>query len=618
MIQNTILIIAIIAVCIGIVAYYIRALKTDETDIDYESVYAIDYLTKAVAKEFADYQRSNLKEQNLTRKELQAARRKKQELRRSLKTSGFGDTTAKKFVLSFIENIITSPKYNVTEETVDNVFPFHKPNILDTRTKTEVIYWLYFKHYGNNGFSQLMTDYELYKPKQLTPAEEEQGALPYEINAADIDRIFPDVLKRFRLSSEDKLHLVCSRIFANYIGLSVIDPLFDFALDEIDGGVSGVPQGIYDLKPEMMSDDFEYSFQSLFITYKGINYKMSCMSFGSQEELIRVCQNIYKFSAPYALSKNRGYVVGTMKSGARIAVARPDVSGSWCFFVRKFDSAAALAPEKLITDKKAIIPITVLKWIIRCQQSVGITGEMSAGKSTMIKSLIRFTPSSKSIRVFEISPELNLQFTYPKRNIVNFSATESISMQELYDFGKKTNSNINIIGESASAEQGVIVIQSATVGSEQAIFTHHGKTLRDLVLSLRDNLISAGGYSDEKVAESVVANCIHFNLHLGRTKGHRYIERITEVIPISDRRYPSEKDASYETAGTEDTLEFYKRQTDREIFTEHDIVRFDKSTQEYRWVNDFTPEKFQSMCNKLDSEEEAAMLKDMDILKKIG
>lgn len=478
----------------------------------------------------------------------------------------------------------------------------------------EIILSLYKKKYGRNGLSQFFLDYDdLQKPKKLTAMEEESGEMAYEITAADIDHVFPDVMAKFRFTDDDKIKIICQRIFMNYIGLSVTDILFEFAFDEIDCGVSGVPKGTYDLRPEMITPGLEYSYQSIFVTFNGINYKMSCMSFGSQEELIRVCQNIYKYSAPYALSQNKGFVVGTMKDGSRIAVARPKASGSWCFFARKFDSTPNRAPEALYKDTNVIIAITFIKWIVRTLRSFGITGEMGAGKTTLLNSIVRYIPSHKNIRVFEISPELNLQFTYPKRNIVNFSTTESISMQDLYDFGKKTNSNVNIVGESASAEMGVITIQSATVGSEQAIFSHHAKSAEDLVLSLRDNLTTAGGYSSEKVAEEVVAKCINFNIHMGRTKGHRYIERITEIIPIYDRRYPSEMDGN--ATLDNDTLEYYKRVTDRRAFTTRDIVRFNKETQAYEWVADISSEMMTMMCNSLDTEEEKQFLKDMNILK---
>lgn len=619
-IKNLVLILVIICAVIGLIIYYIRALKKTTDDIEYESAYSLQHLTDGVAKEFADIQKTNLKEQNLSKRELESAKRKKLELRRSLKTAAFGDENAKKFIKSFIKDIITGPKYGVTDETIDWVIPFNHLKAIDARSKAEILFYIYKKKYGVNGLGTLMEEFGLNKPKDITSAEEEEcGAMEYEITETDISRAFDSVMRNTSLTFDDKLEIVAQRIFADYKGFGPVDMLFEFSIDEIDCGVSGVPKGTYDLKKSMMTKDFEYSFNSIFIVFHGINYKLSCLTFGTQDELVRVCQNIYKFSAPYALSRKKGYVVGTMKDGSRIAVSRPPASGSWCFFARKFDSAPSASLNSLLTDENKELPITSIKWIMRTLRSVGITGPMGTGKTTTLKGMVRYIRSSKNIRVFEISPELNLQFTYPKRNITNFSTTESISMQELYDFGKKSNSNVNIVGESASAEMGVIVIQSATVGSEQAIFTHHAKTADDLILSLRDNLTSAGGYQSEKVAEEVVAKCINFNIHMGREKGHRYIERITEIIPIRDRRYPY--DLNDETMTDKDTVEYYKRMTDRRAFTTRDIIRWEPVSSEdgvkgrYVMVNPISPEMMMEMRNSLTEEEEKLFLKDMEILE---
>lgn len=606
-IMNFVIILLILAAVVGIIIYYVKALQKQPDEIEeYESVYSIKYLTDGVAQAFADTQKANLKEQNLSKQQLEAEQRKKLELKRSLKTAAFGDPSAKQFVKSFIKDIIQSRKFNVNEDTIDTVIPFNHENALDNRMKAEILFYLYYKSYGANGFSKLLTDYNLYKSKDV----HSQNDMEYEITKADIEAAFHDAYSKVRLTYEDKLEILAQRIFEDYKGFDVVDMLFDFSVDEIDCGVSGVPKGTYDIKKEMMTDDFEYSFESIFVVFKGINYKMSCLSFGKQENLVRVCQNIYKFAAPYALSRRKGKIVGTMKDGSRIAVARPPVAGSWCFFARKFDSTPSLSPEALITDKNNMIPITICKWIMKTSRSAGITGGMGTGKSTLLKSMYGFTPSSKNTRVFEISPELNLQFTYPKRNIVNFSTTESISMQELYDFGKKTNSNINIVGESASAEMGVIAIESATVGSEQALFTHHAKTASDLILSLRDNLTTAGGYNSEKVAEEVVAKCINFDIHMGREKGHRFIERITEIIPIQDRSYPYDKSG---VLTDQDTVEYYRRVTDRSSYITRDIVRYENG--QYKMVNEISPELMLRMRNCLTSEEEAIFNKDMQILK---
>lgn len=609
---NGILIVSTIFLAAAIAIYGINFLNQDVRDMDYDAVYSISYLTDCVAKEFSMQLRENLREQNLSKEEYEAAQRKRLEMRRSLKTAAYGDDAAKRFVISFIRNILSSKKYNINAETINHVIPFSNPNALDVRMKTEIVLFLYRKKYGSNGFERFMVDNGLDEPKDVSSI---RNSMAYDVTIDDINRVFASIYEKSRLSPDDKMEILCQRIFADFKGFSTISSLLDFALDEVDGGVSGIPEGTFDIrKSGMLRKDFEYSFHSIFVVFKGINYKMSCMSFGSQEELVRVCQNIYKYSAPYALSSNKGYVVSTMKDGARISVARPEAAGGWCFWLRKFDSVPSSDPEDLITDKNALVPITLTKWLIRGGRSIGITGEMNGGKTTFLRSMIGFLPSDKNIRVYEVTPELALQRVYPKRNIMNFRVTESITMQELYDFGKKTNAHTSIIGECSDARMGVITIESSRIGSDQALFTHHSTTAENLILSLRDNMLNAGGYQSEKVAEEVVAGCINFNIHMKRENGHRYIDRITEIVPIQDRSYPYDDGKMMSDA---DTVEFYRRVTDRRSFTVQDIVRYDRDNQKYVWTHDLSPQMLSMIKNKLPPEEETLFVNDMDILQKI-
>lgn len=607
-IKNLILIAGIICLVISVVIFYIQQLKKTPDDMEYESVYSLEYLIKGIAQVFADTQKTNLKEQNLSKRELEAEQRKKLELRRNLKTAAFGDSTAKKYVKSLIKEILQEKKFGINDETIDLIIPFHRESALDTRSKTDIILYLYHKQYGVEGFKQFMLDYGLNRPKKNV--NEIKGELLYEVTKEDIDAAYADVMAKVRLTYEDKMEVVAQRIFADYKGFGVVDALTDFAIDEIDCGVSGVPMGTYELKKHMIKEDFEYSYNSIYVVFAGINYKLSCFSFGRQEELVRVCQNIYKYSAPYALSRKAGKVVSAMKDGSRIAVARPPVQASWGFYLRKFDSVSSAEPHMLVTHEGKEIPICLTRWMMQTGRSTGVTGEMGAGKTTWLRAMVGYISSSKNIRVYELAPELNLQFVYPKRNIAAFAVTESISMQDLYDFGKKTNANISIIGESATAEMGVLVIHSATVGSEMALFTHHAKTAEDLVLALRDNLTTTGGYASEKVAEEVVAKAINFNIHWGRDKGTRYIERITEIIPIRDNSYPCEK--ANGSLSDKDTLEYYKRSTNPQSFTTRNIVEYRDG--KYVMVNPISDYTLMEMKNHLSPEEEKLFMNDYELL----
>ena len=79
------------------------------------------------------------------------------------------------------------------------------------------------------------------------------------------------------------------------------------------------------------------------------------------------------------------------------------------------------------------------------------------------------------------------------------------------------------------------MIQAAQVASKFTLFTHHAKTFPNLVTALRNSMLRTGVFTDEKTAEEQVIQVLNFDIHLVKDfRGRRYIERITECIPIED------------------------------------------------------------------------------------
>lgn len=623
MILNLILCIIVLGAIGGGIYYYIRKLKNTSWDEEFTNNKTIDYLVLGVKEIFSATQKQNLKEMNMSRREMEKRELLKNQLRNSLKTAAYGDKEAKKFITSYIESLITThKKVKVSIEDVDNYIHFKSASSLKSRDKFEILMYLYRQDYGDKCFTQMINEYSLDKP-----IYREDGSFYYDFTKEKLDEIYDDVIERWELDYNDKIKIIAARIFADYKGAGVVDTLLNANLDEIDCGVSGIPKDSYSIKS--VGDTLKkahYSYESIWVMIHGINIRMSCIGFATQDELIRVCQNIYKFNAPSALSRKTGYVIASMKDGSRIVVVRPPFAESWAFFLRKFDSTPSIQPNVLLDDENNFIPILLMKWFTKGYRTYAITGEQGSGKSTTLKSFVNFIPESVNLRIQEAAFELNLRYTYPDRNIMTFQETESISAQEGLDLQKKTNGGANIVGEVATAEAASWIIQTAMVASLFTIFTHHAKTAYDLIVAIRNNLLEAGGYSNEKAAEEMVSKVINLDFHMAKMKNHRYCERITEIIPIRDRRYPSERDENSGLSDSEklamDTIEYQKRVTDRQVFETVNLVEWipnDTNTDDItgRYVMRHMPseEMMMDIRSKLSAKEEQLFLKDMETLR---
>ncbi len=94
----------------------------------------------------------------------------------------------------------------------------------------------------------------------------------------------------------------------------------------------------------------------------------------------------------------------------------------------------------------------------------------------------------------ESLPELNLNKTYPDRNVVEVQNTVSEdTMNNALAVAKskdKDNRNVNIIGEIGNATQTLYFLQPTITGTALfSIGTHHARTTRELVRSLANNLL---------------------------------------------------------------------------------------------------------------------------------
>ena len=409
------------------------------------------------------------------------------------------------------------------------------------------------------------------KPR-LTP----DGDAYYEIDSAMVTKAFYE--SSILLNKEDQIEILVQRIYQFYKGFSVIDHIREMAVDGISGGVSGFVGDVPDWQWEIEQMNGKgMSHDSVWLFFEGKSLHLSFMGFGTLSELKRVCQNIYRYNNVGMLSKDVGYKINDMVDGSRVVVVRPDFSESWAFFIRKFH-VRHIRLENLIQGLNAQTAVDLLRFLIKGGCITAVTGSQGSGKTTLLMALVGEIYPSLTLRIQETAFELQLRRIYPKRNILTFRETKSISGQQGLDLQKKTDGCVNILGEVATDEVAAWMIQMAQVASLFTLFTHHAKTAFDLVLALRNSLLKCDVFRDEFVAEEQVVGVLNFDIHLTKDySGHRYIERVTEIVPI----------------------EGHKRR-----YVEIDILRWESNG--YRMINSITPSRQERMSQMMTIKDQLA------------
>ena len=571
-----------------------------------DKTYTLEKMRDYVKKRLDEITKINLYDIGLSEEELKRRKNKKYALKKALKGCTYGDVNDKKYIKELIYDLLYR-EYNVNETNISKAIPFDIPSLLTAQDKFDIILYMYKNEFGYEAFPEIIKKYSLDDLKYV-----EGEAKPcYVITSNEIDKIYDQ--ENFILTFEDKLNVVVQRIYQHYKGYSSIDEIRDMNIDGVSGGVSGLPESFIsqvaqtdgDYLGQIVEHKVPRACDSIWIMFRGKSIRLAFLSFGTEAELKRVCQNIYKFNNPGQLSDTNGYKVNEMKDGSRVVVVRPSMSETWAFFVRKFDVKRATVEQwtgDMAGKEKAI---ELLKYLVKGARITSITGEQGCGKTTLLMGLIENIYETMNLRITEMAFELHLRKVYPTRNILSMRETDTISGQECLDVQKKTDGSVNIIGEVATDPVASWMIQSAQVASKFTLFTHHAKTFPDLVTALRNSMLRAGVFKNEKTAEEQVVQVLNFDIHLQKDfRGRRYIERVTECIPVKDSKtydfeYKKEHDMdSKVTKFFENATTYFSKVTEQNLYTYQNVLEYVDG--EYQLTNKITDQNIHDMRANMD------------------
>ena len=621
---NILLILLLLAFIAAFFYYRVKKSGADQMVEDSltreKTTYSLSTMQNYIKKQFDEITRMNLYDLALSEEEFERRKNVKYELKRALKGAGYADSNDKKYVKSLMFDLLKND-YKVNNFNINHAIPFNNFNELTSQDKFEILMHMYKKTYKAEALTKIITKYALDYPKY----EFDETVPSYVITPREIDEIFTDEVSPETLSFEDKLEIVVQRIYQEYKGYSVVDDIRDMNIDGVSGGVSGIPPSFLDQLSDMddylqqMNDSkIPMSYDSVWIFYKGKAMYLSFLSFGSEAELKRVCQNIYKYNNPGQLSESVGYKINEMKDGSRVVVLRPNFSESWAFFVRKFAPPTLISPEQLLIHENKENVIELLKYLIRGARVTAITGEQGCGKTTLLMAIMKFLYPTITIRVQETAFELHLRKIYPYHNILSLRETDTITGQEGLDVQKKTDGGVNILGEVATDPVAAWMIQMAQVASKFTLFTHHAKTFPNLITSLRNSLLKIGMFNSENVAEVQVVQVINFDIHLKRAvDGTRYIERITECIPLEqtytyNNDYRKTKDTNQKLDKFMDNaVEYFQHMTQAKNYTYRNIVEFVDG--KYVFTNPISEENIKAMRDNMSQEDIKAFDEFLDL-----
>ena len=144
--------------------------------------------------------------------------------------------------------------------------------------------------------------------------------------------------------------------------------------------------------------------------------------------------------------------------------------------------------------------------------------------------------------------------------------------------------------------------------SKFTLFTHHAKTFPDLVTALRNSMLRTGVFTNEKTAEEQVVQVLNFDIHLVKDfRGRRYIERVTECIPVEEKNeytfdFRNEKtlEGKFEKF-FDNATHYFTKITNKQLYTYRNIMEYHDG--EYVITNKISDHNLQEMRLNMDDKD---------------
>ncbi|MGN6714052.1 ATPase, T2SS/T4P/T4SS family [Anaerocolumna jejuensis] len=544
-----------------------------------------------------------------TDEDLKRLAKRKAQRKEALKNSVYGIDSAKLMVKEMIHTFLDD---HMKPEKMRQIIGLDRESEPNTNTMFEIIMYKYKKDYGRDALTKwiLENEFEGERPAVGIGGENDRA---YYITKTDLEESYFKL--EYHLTDPEVTDIFTTLLYQAYKGFGCIDTLAEMNVNGYNVGVSGSVMDAINVSSqadgEENADACSEATNALWLYFKGSYIHLQFLDFGSEDEIRRIVQLLIRWNSPGPLSAKRGYLVNTMHDKSRILAVRPPAGEVWAAFVRKF-TLDIITPEALVikpgvTDGE--VAIKLIEFLMRGQITTAVTGRQGSGKTTLMKAIIAYMDPRYNIRVLEMAPEMYLREIYPNRNIYSVQETGTVTAESLQDALKKSDSSITIIGEVATDPVAARMIQLAMTGSLFTLFSHHANEAKDLVLTLRNSLVNAGGFDNMTTAEKQVTDVLKINIHLDFTPdGKRYIKRITEITQLEEGiPYPGyNNEIGLEESRYELDKEYYTRQTDRISFSTRDVLVYNTETDTYMEKEEFSDgltRKIREVLSKKEREE---------------
>ncbi|MGJ0637199.1 P-type conjugative transfer ATPase TrbB [Xenorhabdus bovienii] len=219
--------------------------------------------------------------------------------------------------------------------------------------------------------------------------------------------------------------------------------------------------------------------------------------------------------------------------GSRFAGQLPPVVSGPTFAIRKKAVAIFTLEQYVESNVMTTHQCEAIRNAIKNHRNILIIGGTGSGKTTLVNAVInemvRFDPSE---RVFIIEDTGEIQCA--AENWVQYHATLEVSMTMLLKTTLRMRPDRILVGEVRGAEA-LDLLDAWNTGHEGGAATLHANNTLSALTRLK-SLISRNSSAPAEI-EPLIAEAVHFIVHIGRTPEGRRVQGILEVSGYENGNY---------------------------------------------------------------------------------
>jgi pilus assembly protein CpaF len=178
-----------------------------------------------------------------------------------------------------------------------------------------------------------------------------------------------------------------------------------------------------------------------------------------------------------------------------------------------------------------------LRAAMRAKKSCIICGGIGAGKTTLLRAMAADIPPQERLITIEDSLELGLErFPELHPDVVALEAREpnlegegGVTLAELVRWALRMSPDRAIVGE-ARGEEVLALLNAMSQGTDGSMATLHASSSKGAFSKLATYAVQAPERLPLEATNLLVANAVHFVIHLAQEGEYRFISSIREVV----------------------------------------------------------------------------------------